>query len=158
MVLTCEKWEDYNLMKEENSLTPEQLITYLGDDLLPTVGAAELPLKHLIETALEETKEAIEKEDNAMYSIRKRLVEVDESKLTEEMKKTALEPRYTMSKKRYRRRNQGRQHQWQAEGKAGGQGPEMYPEEDFDGGKSQRAWARWSRPGGDCKRRLRRHS
>ena len=44
VVLTCDKWEDYNLMKEENSLTPEQLITYLGDDLLPTVEAAELPL------------------------------------------------------------------------------------------------------------------
>ena len=37
VVLTCDKWEDYNLMKDENSLTPEQLITYLGDDLLPTV-------------------------------------------------------------------------------------------------------------------------
>jgi len=100
VVLTCEKWEEYNLMKEENSLTPEQLITYLGDDLLPTVGAAELPLKHLIETALEETKEAIEKEDKAMYSIRKGLIKVDESKLTEEMKRTALELRYTMSRKR----------------------------------------------------------
>ena len=61
VVLTCENWEDYNLMKEENRLTPEHLITYLGDGLIPAVGAAELPLKHLTETALKETTEAIEK-------------------------------------------------------------------------------------------------
>ena len=86
--------------EKENSLTPEQLITYLGDGLLPTVGAVELPLKHLIETALEETKEAIVKEDKTMHSIQKSLDKMDESKLTEEMKKTALELRYTMSRKR----------------------------------------------------------
>ena len=38
VVLTCDQWEDYNLMKEENGLPLEQLITYLGEDLLPTVG------------------------------------------------------------------------------------------------------------------------
>ena len=59
-----------------------------------------LMTKHLIETAFEETNEVIEKEDKAMYSIRKRLVKINESKLTEEMKKTALELRYTMSRKR----------------------------------------------------------
>ena len=100
VVLTCDQWQEYNLMKEENSLTPEQLTTYLGKDLLPTVGAAELPLKQLIETALEETKEVIEKENKAMYSIRIRLVKADENQLTEEMKKNALELRYTMSRKR----------------------------------------------------------
>ena len=86
-------------MKEENSLTPEQLITYLGADLLTPVEAAELTLKHLIKTSVEETKEAIEQDDKATYSIRKRLVKVDESQLTEEMKKTALKLRYTMSRK-----------------------------------------------------------
>ena len=97
VVLICDTWEDCNLMKEGNSLTPEQLITYLAEDLLPTVEAAELPLKQLIETALEETKDAIENEDKTMHSIRKRLVKAGESQLTEEMKKTALELRYTMS-------------------------------------------------------------
>ena len=48
VVLTCDEWEDHNLMHEENSLTPEQLVTYLGEDLLPTVRAAELPLKQLM--------------------------------------------------------------------------------------------------------------
>ena len=34
-----------------------------------------------------------------MYSIRKRLVKADESQLTEEMNKIALELRYTMSRR-----------------------------------------------------------
>ena len=38
LTMSCDQWEDYNLMKEENGLPLEQLITYLGEDLLPTVG------------------------------------------------------------------------------------------------------------------------
>ena len=37
VVLTCDAWEEYKLMHKESSLTPEQLVTYLGKGLLPGV-------------------------------------------------------------------------------------------------------------------------
>lgn len=100
ITLTCDSWEQHGMMMEENMVTAEQLVTYLGEEMLPTVGAAELPIRQLITEAPAETKEAIDKEIKAMFEIRKRLVRVKEGDFTEQEKKAALELRFTMTRKR----------------------------------------------------------
>jgi hypothetical protein len=81
-------------------LSDQEVMDYLGKDMIQTVGAVEIPIKQALSDDFEEAKAALDKELTAMHEKRKRLTPVDENKLTETQKRTALELRFAITRKR----------------------------------------------------------
>ena len=78
----------------------KEVMEHMGKDMILPVGVVEIPVQQALSDDREEAIAAIDKELKAMHVIRKRLIPVDEAKLTPMQKKAALECRFSITRKR----------------------------------------------------------
>ena len=81
-------------------LSHQEIMEHIGKDMILPVGAVEIPVQQALADDREEAIAAIDKELKAMHVIRKRLIPVEEAKLTPMQKKAALECRFSITRKR----------------------------------------------------------
>lgn len=81
-------------------ISHEEVMEHMGKDMILPVGVVEIPVQQALSDDREEAIAAIDKELKAMHVIRKRLIPVDEAKLTSMQKKAALECRFSITRKR----------------------------------------------------------